>query len=227
MTDRIMDFEQFSVLVKDSFTEVSDTQLEQFRQMDGIYKEWNSKINVISRKDIDGLYAHHVAHSLAIAYYLKELKPEVFRQLTTKGNGTRILDLGTGGGFPGIPLAIMFPDAKFTLCDSIRKKTLVASEAVRSLGLSNVEVVNARAESLPGPFEYVVSRAVASLSDFYPWVKGKYTKSILYLKGGEINEEISDMMSRFAMKKGSVSTWPVDSWLQDNYFKGKFVINIL
>ena len=88
-----MDFEQFSVLVKDSFTEVSDTQLEQFRQMDGIYKEWNSKINVISRKDIDGLYSHHVAHSLAIAYYLKELKPEVFRQLTTKGNGTRIRSL--------------------------------------------------------------------------------------------------------------------------------------
>ena len=137
------------------------------------------------------------------------------------------MDLGTGGGFPGIPLAILLPETRFLLCDSIRKKTTVASEVAKSLGLQNVEVANARAESLPGKFDYVVSRAVASLSDFYPWVKGKYTKGILYLKGGEINEEISEMMMRFKMRKGSVSTWPVTSWLQDNYFEGKFVINIL
>ena len=223
----MIDFGQFEAIIRESFPEITGDQLDKYRQMEQLYKDWNSKINVISRKDLDGIYDHHVLHSLAIAYYLKVRMPEDYSSLLSPRNGVRILDLGTGGGFPGIPLAILFPEASFTLCDSIRKKTLVASEVAVSLGLRNVEVVNARAESLPGRFDYVVSRAVASLTDFYPWVKGKYTKSMLYLKGGEINEEISDMMSRFAMKKGSVSTWPVDSWLQDNYFKGKFVINIL
>ena len=103
----------------------------------------------------------------------------------------------------------------------------MASEVARELGLENVSVVNARAETLPGKFDYVVSRAVASLVDFFPWIKGKYSKSILYLKGGDINEEIAEMMGRFRMRKGSVSTWQVGSWLTDNYFDGKFVINIL
>ncbi|MBO6248593.1 MAG: class I SAM-dependent methyltransferase, partial [Bacteroidales bacterium] len=122
---------------------------------------------------------------------------------------------------------IMFPEVRFTLCDSIRKKTIVASEVAKDLALQNVEIVNARAETLPVKFDYVVSRAVASLTDFYPWVKGKYTKSILYLKGGDINEEIIELMTRQKMRKGSISTWRVDSWLDDNYFEGKFVINIL
>lgn len=140
--------------------------------------------------------------------------------------GLRVLDLGTGGGFPGIPLAVMFPDVRFTLCDSVGKKTIVAREIANMLGLDNVEIVNARAESLPGRFDFVVSRAVASLTDFYPWVKGKYSQSILYLKGGDINEEICALMSRERLRKGSVSTWPVTTWLSDPYFAGKFVIDI-
>lgn len=222
-----MDFERFKRILLESFPEVTDGQLDKFSRLESLYRDWNSKINVISRKDLDGLYDHHVLHSLAIAYYLKASLPEEFSKWSASGNDVKVLDLGTGGGFPGIPLAIMFPEVRFTLCDSIRKKTIVASEVAKDLALQNVEIVNARAETLPVKFDYVVSRAVASLTDFYPWVKGKYTKSILYLKGGDINEEISELMTRQKMRKGSISTWRVDSWLDDNYFEGKFVINIL
>ena len=223
----MMDFKQFQAFMETSFPEVTDVQLAQFKLMEPLYKDWNSKINVISRKDIDSLYDHHILHSLAIARYLKTQREEEWESLTDSQSGLQVLDLGTGGGFPGIPLAIMFPDTNFVLCDSIKKKTVVAQDVAFQLGLSNVTVSNARAETLPGKFDYVVSRAVASLTDFYPWIKGKYSKGVLYLKGGDINEEIADLMSRFKMKKGSVSTWPVYSWLKDNYFEGKFVINIL
>jgi 16S rRNA (guanine527-N7)-methyltransferase len=223
----MMDFERFKGILLESFPEVTDGQLDKFSRLESLYRDWNSKINVISRKDLDGLYDHHVLHSLAIAYYLKASLPEEYSQWAASENDVKVLDLGTGGGFPGIPLAIMFPEVRFTLCDSIRKKTIVASEVAKDLALQNVEIVNARAETLPVKFDYVVSRAVASLTDFYPWVKGKYTKSILYLKGGDINEEISELMTRQKMRKGSISTWRVDSWLDDNYFEGKFVINIL
>lgn len=222
-----MDFNQFRAALEGMFPEIDGERVELFRRMEGLYKDWNSKINVISRKDMDGLYDHHILHSLSIAAYLKTMRPDEYSSLLEPGNGATVLDLGTGGGFPGIPLAVMFPEIHFTLCDSIRKKTLVASEVSKSLGLENVTVANARAESLPGRFDYVVSRAVASLTDFYPWVKGKYSKSVLYLKGGDFAEELSEMMARHKMRKGSVSTWAVDSWLTDSYFKGKFVINIL
>ncbi len=223
----MMDFKQFQAFMEASFPEVTDVQLAQFKLMEPLYRDWNSKINVISRKDIDSLYDHHILHSLAIARYLKAQREEEWVSLASPQSGLQVLDLGTGGGFPGIPLAIMFPGTRFVLCDSIKKKTIVAQDVALQLGLKNVTVTNARAETLPGKFDYVVSRAVASLTDFYPWVKGKYSKSILYLKGGDINEEIAELMSRFKMKKGSISTWPVDSWLKDNYFEGKFVINIL
>jgi 16S rRNA (guanine(527)-N(7))-methyltransferase GidB len=223
----MMDFKQFQAFMEASFPEVTDVQLAQFKLMEPLYRDWNSKINVISRKDIDSLYDHHILHSLAIARYLKAQREEEWVSLASPQSGLQVLDLGTGGGFPGIPLAIMFPGTRFVLCDSIKKKTIVAQDVALQLGLTNVTVTNARAETLPGKFDYVVSRAVASLTDFYPWVKGKYSKSILYLKGGDINEEIAELMSRFKMKKGSISTWPVDSWLKDNYFEGKFVINIL
>lgn len=238
---RFADFEAF---LKASFPDMTDGMVERFRLMDAGYRDWNAKINVISRKDIDSLYDHHVLHSLAIAEYLRTQRPEVYSMFTaplqegsvapvsssTNVNasraGLRVLDLGTGGGFPGIPLAVMFPNVRFTLCDSVGKKTIVAREIANMLGLDNVEIVNARAESLPGHFDFVVSRAVASLTDFYPWVKGKYSQSILYLKGGDINEEICALMSRERLRKGSVSTWPVTTWLSDPYFAGKFVIDI-
>ncbi len=237
-------FADFEAFLKASFPDMTDGMVERFRLMDAGYRDWNAKINVISRKDIDSLYDHHVLHSLAIAEYLRTQRPEVYSMFTaplqegsvapvsssTNVNasraGLRVLDLGTGGGFPGIPLAVMFPNVRFTLCDSVGKKTIVAREIANMLDLDNVEIVNARAESLPGRFDFVVSRAVASLTDFYPWVKGKYSRSILYLKGGDINEEICALMSRERLRKGSVSTWPVTTWLSDPYFAGKFVIDI-
>ncbi len=237
-------FADFEAFLKASFPDMTDGMVERFRLMDAGYRDWNAKINVISRKDIDSLYDHHVLHSLAIAEYLRTQRPEVYSMFTaplqegsvapvsssTNVNasraGLRVLDLGTGGGFPGIPLAVMFPNVRFTLCDSVGKKTIVAREIANMLGLDNVEIVNARAESIPGRFDFVVSRAVASLTDFYPWVKGKYSRSILYLKGGDINEEICALMSRERLRKGSVSTWPVTTWLSDPYFAGKFVIDI-
>ena len=237
-------FADFEAFLKASFPDMTDGMVERFRLMDAGYRDWNAKINVISRKDIDSLYDHHVLHSLAIAEYLRTQRPGVYSMFTaplqegsvapvsssTNVNasraGLRVLDLGTGGGFPGIPLAVMVPNVRFTLCDSVGKKTIVAREIANMLGLDNVEIVNARAESLPGRFDFVVSRAVASLTDFYPWVKGKYSQSILYLKGGDINEEICALMSRERLRKGSVSTWPVTTWLSDPYFAGKFVIDI-
>lgn len=211
---------EFLAFLKADFV-LTPLQEERFLALDGLYREWNAQINVISRKDIDGLYEHHVLHSLAIARYLLTLEEGVASFASAS-----VLDLGTGGGFPGIPLAILFPEARFVLCDSVGKKTIVAQAVASALGLENVQVVNARAESLAGPFDFVVSRAVASLVDFYPWVKGKYSRGILYLKGGDVNEEIATVMTRHRLPRGSVHTWPVSSWLHDPYFEGKLVVHI-
>ncbi len=222
-----MTFNEFKNIIEERFPEINETQMEQFRLMEGLYREWNSKINVVSRKDIDQLYRHHVLHSLCIAAYIKASMPDVYERL--RGDGPysisepmKILDLGTGGGFPGIPLAVMFPHTAFTLCDSIGKKIIVASEVARALGLKNVKTVNARAESLPETFDYIVSRAVTSLDNFMPWVKGKYSEGILYLKGGDLEEETA----KARLRKGSVSIWPVSKWTDDPFFETKQVIFI-
>lgn len=183
-----------------------------------LWKEWNGKINVISRKDSDNIFSHHILHSLAIAEYLSEGG----RRL----DGCSILDVGTGGGLPGIPLAMEYPGGKFTLCDSIGKKITVARAVSEGLGLGNVKCVNARAESLGRKFDYVVSRAVTSLDNFYPWVRGCFNNSILYLKGGDVNSEISTLCSRFKISPSKITAWPISSWLSDDYYSEKFVIEI-
>ena len=222
-----MTFKEFENIILEKFPETTPLQMERFRKMDALYRDWNSKINVVSRKDIDELYRHHVLHSLGIAAYLKTKMPDIYDRLRGEGVYSaalplKILDLGTGGGFPGIPLAVMFPKAEFTLCDSIGKKIIVASEVSKDLELENVKTVNARAESLPETFDYVVSRAVTSLDNFMPWVKGKYTEGILYLKGGDLTEEIA----KAKLRKGSVHTWPISEWTDDPFFETKQVIFI-
>jgi len=185
-----------------------------FEKAIALWEEWNAIINVVSRKDMDNLFEHHILHSLAIAEYHR-FAP-----------GETVLDVGCGGGFPGIPLAMVMPEVSFTLCDSIGKKIKVARAVADGLGLENVSFANARAETLPGTYDWIVSRAVTSLDNFYPWVKGKFRKGILYLKGGEVNEEIALMCRKCGVNPEQVSVWPVNSWLKDEYFAEKFVIQV-
>lgn len=196
------------------FPQLSESQLDQFRAMETLYREWNARINVISRKDMDELMTHHILHSLAIA------------KVVSFPNGSTVLDLGTGGGFPGIPLAVLFPEVRFTLCDSIGKKVKVAQAVADGLSLSNVTCVQARAESLPGPFDYVVSRAVTDLSTFYPWVRGKFTKAICYLKGGDLEAEIADCVRRCRLDRGKFYVAPVSNWFDDPWFEEKKIVTI-
>ena len=206
---------------------------QDFSQAVALWREWNGRINVISRKDEENIFAHHILHSLAIAQYLELYYPAV-GGVSPKGELPQgvyhqpwsILDVGTGGGFPGIPLAMVMPEAKFTLCDSIGKKVRVAQAVADGLGLKNVECVNARAESLAGEWDWVVSRAVTSLENFYPWVKGRFRNSILYLKGGDIDSEIAALQRKFHIPDANIRTWRIDSWLKDEYFAEKFVIEI-
>ena len=220
---------------------------ERFAGAVELWKEWNDKINVVSRKDIDNLYEHHILHSLAICQYLSAngfsgtgaslqtaaLDDRNRGEMAVCGPGLQagnrtesFLDVGCGGGFPGVPLAMVMPEAKFTLCDSIGKKVKVAQAVADGLGLKNVKCVNARAEALPGQFDWVISRAVTSLDNFYPWVKGKFRKGILYLKGGDVNEEIAVMCRKCGVNPSKVSVWPIRDWLEDDYFSEKFVIHV-
>lgn len=228
-----MDWDKFEDTLPGLFPGISDLQKEQFRALGPLYMEWNSKINVISRKDIDSLYLHHVLHSLAIAEYMKANMPETYAALTAGGqhegaggHAADFLDLGTGGGFPGIPLAILFPSAHFTLCDSIGKKIMVAREIASAIGLRNVTAANARAENLPGSFDFVVSRAVTSLDNFMSWIDGRFRKGILYLKGGDVAGEIASAMGRYRLPANSVHVWKIDERFHDPYFEGKLVIFI-
>ena len=190
---------------------------QDFAQAVALWREWNSRINVISRKDEENIYAHHILHSLAIARYLEIYYP---------GADGSFLDVGTGGGFPGIPLAMVLPQSHFTLCDSKGKKVKVAQALADGIGLQNVECVNARVESLPGEWDWVVSRAVTSLENFYPWVQGRFRRSILYLKGGDVNAEIASLVRKCRISVENIRTWRIDSWLNDEYFAEKFVIEI-
>ena len=215
-----MTFDDFIIRLRQDFPGLTPRQEERFAAMEGLYREWNAKINVISRKDIDALYEAHVLHSLSIAKYLQ------INNLLDDFSTADVMDLGTGGGFPGIPLAVLFPDAHFTLCDSVGKKTLVAKEVSQALSLENAEIVNARAESLGRGFDYVVSRAVAPLPDLLKWSWKRCRKGMLCLKGGDIAEETAVAMGRFRLPAGSVHVWPVSAWQSGPWYEGKLVIHI-
>lgn len=165
-------------IIQKYFPELSEKQLELLAQLLPLYKTWNEKINVISRKDIENFYERHVLHSLAIAKYITFQKDE------------KVLDIGTGGGFPGIPLAIFFPETKFILIDSIAKKITVANEVIQALQLENVTTKVARAETIKEEVDYVVTRAVAKMDDLLFWSKNKHPKKIIALKGGDLKEEL-------------------------------------
>ncbi|MBQ9547875.1 MAG: 16S rRNA (guanine(527)-N(7))-methyltransferase RsmG [Bacteroidales bacterium] len=197
-----------------------------FAAAEALWRDWNGKINVVSRKDIDFLWEHHILHSLALGEYLRLRHPDEFARWQTPGSGVRVLDLGTGGGFPGIPLAIAFPEVQFTLCDSIGKKITVARSVAEGLDLRNVACVCSRAEALEGSWDWVVSRAVAPLETLFPWVAGRFEKGLLCLKGGDVNEEIFALGRRFGVPASVIGTWPVDNWIRDAYFAEKFVIEI-
>ena len=177
-----------SDLIVKYFPSLTEQQLMKFDRLPELYTFWNNQINVISRKDIDQLYERHVLHSLGIAKVLLFLP------------GEKVLDVGTGGGFPGIPLAILFPETDFHLVDSIGKKIKVVQEVAKDLGLKNVTATQQRAEQVNEKFDFIISRAVTRLSEFYPWVKGKFNKQsknslsngILYLKGGDLTQEIAE-----------------------------------
>lgn len=198
------------------FPALSERQIERFAALKALYDEWNARINVISRKDMDNFYEHHVLHSLALTLPMKGMVVP----------GDRILDLGTGGGFPGIPLAIFFEQCDFLLCDSVGKKTKVASQVAEALGLQNVRVVNDRAENLPGSFDYVVSRAVTSLDKMLPWIKGRYDKGVLYLKGGDLDEEIDRCISRRMFDARKLSVIDISDFYGGEWFVEKKIVII-
>ena len=202
-------------LILKYFPGLTPEQQTQFAALDGLYREWNAQINVISRQDIDALYEKHILHSLSIAKII-QFKP-----------GTEILDVGTGGGFPGIPLAIMFPMADFHLVDSIGKKIKVVQEVANALGLTNVKAEQARVEQLDTTYDFVVSRAVTRLKPFLGWVRYKIHKSgnndrpngVLYLKGGDLSEELAEIQDRYRV-------YDISDYFDEPFFETKKVIYI-
>lgn len=196
------------------FPNLTETQTQQFAKLEELYKDWNAKINVVSRKDIDELYTRHVLHSLGIA------KVQPFEP------GTKILDVGTGGGFPGIPLAILFPESEFYLIDVIGKKIKVVQEVTKGLGLLNVKAEQIRAENVKGEFDFIVSRAVTNMPDFVKWVKDKIKKKqlhelkngILYLKGGDLTEELQDFPK--------AALYNLSDYFEDEFFETKKVVHL-
>lgn len=198
----------------EQFPNLTENQLVQFQKLEALYHDWNAKINVISRKDIDELYTKHVLHSLAIA------KVQPFEP------GTYILDVGTGGGFPGIPLAILFPETRFYLIDVIAKKIKVVQAVADGLDLKNVKAEQMRAENAKGDYDFIVSRAVTNMPDFYSWVKNKIKKQnkhtlhngILYLKGGDLAEELKDFPK--------ATEYNIADFFSDPFFETKKVVHL-
>ncbi|MFL9838880.1 16S rRNA (guanine(527)-N(7))-methyltransferase RsmG [Flavobacterium sp. ST-75] len=196
------------------FPDLTERQKEQFAQLEELYTDWNSKINVISRKDIESLYTKHVLHSLGIAKVM-EFKP-----------GAKVMDVGTGGGFPGIPLAILFPETQFYLIDVIAKKIKVVNGVAEALGLTNVKAEQMRAEKVNEEFDFIVSRAVTNMSDFVKWVRGKVKKDqnhdlpngILYLKGGDLTEELSVFQR--------TTIYNLSDYFDDEFFETKKVVHL-
>lgn len=194
------------------FPDLTPLQLEQYKALQGLYKDWNLKINVVSRKDIDELYLRHVLHSMGIAK-VQAFRPEA-----------RIMDVGTGGGFPGIPLAILFPETQFHLVDSIGKKIKVVDEVVEGLGLKNVVTSNCRVEEIGETFDFIVSRAVAAMPTFVHWTKGKISKTsnhefkngILYLKGGDLTEELASYQT--------AKVFPLQDYFEEEFYETKKVV---
>jgi 16S rRNA (guanine527-N7)-methyltransferase len=196
------------------FPNLTDNQIVQFKNLQNLYEDWNAKINVISRKDIDELYTRHVLHSLGIAKVL-EFK-----------SGSKIMDVGTGGGFPGIPLAILFPEVDFYLIDVIAKKIKVVNEVAAALGLKNVKAEQKRAELVNQDFDFIVSRAVTNMPDFVKWVNGKVKKNsqhelangILYLKGGDLSEELKDFPK--------ATQYNLSDYFSNDFFETKKVVHL-
>ncbi len=196
------------------FPDLTDVQINQFQQLEALYQDWNSKINVISRKDIDELYLKHVLHSLAIAK-IQKFEP-----------GTYVLDVGTGGGFPGIPLAILFPETRFYLIDVILKKINVVKSVAEALELKNVKAEQMRAENVKGDFDFIVSRAVTNMPDFVSWIKDKIKKQqkhelkngILYLKGGDLTEELATFTN--------AKEYNIAEFFEGEFFETKKVVHL-
>jgi 16S rRNA (guanine527-N7)-methyltransferase len=194
------------------FPDLSPDQIEKFEKLADVYKDWNAKINVVSRKDVDEIYLRHVLHSLAIGNFI-QFKP-----------GSKLIDVGTGGGFPGIPLAILFPEVKFTLVDSIAKKIKVVDEVVSGLKLSNVTTINDRVEKTKGQYDFIISRAVAAMPTFVNWTKGHIAKDsrhelkngIIYLKGGDLTEELKPYKT--------VQIIPLTNFFEEDYFETKKIV---
>ena len=201
-------------LILKYFTNLTEDQISKFSKLEELYQDWNLKINVVSRKDIDELYLRHVLHSLAIAKVIQ------FK------DGTKIMDVGTGGGFPGIPLAIMFPNCSFHLVDSIAKKLKVVDEVVSGLGLTNVKTTHGRVEEVNDTYDFIVSRAVAIMPTFVHWVKGKIAKQqnnelkngILYLKGGDLSEELQEYKT--------VSLYNLSDFYSEDFFETKKLVHL-
>ncbi|RCS27993.1 16S rRNA (guanine(527)-N(7))-methyltransferase RsmG [Polaribacter sp. WD7] len=196
------------------FKNLTENQIAQFAKLQELYKDWNLKINVVSRKDIDELYLRHVLHSLGIAKVM-QFKPN-----------TKVMDVGTGGGFPGIPLAILFPETEFHLVDSIGKKIKVVNEVVAGLGLENVKTTHGRVEEVKETYDFIVSRAVAQMETFVRWTKGKISKKqhhdlkngILYLKGGDLTEELQ--------KYTSATIYDLPNYFDEPFFETKKVVHL-